>query len=94
MLDVFYDDFKLTDYFMVRRIAPSLSAPISNSFIVNENINGSKYKKSRLGQIKLTIDIVIKDNIRHSLDELNKILFTREPKKLVISDQPDRYYAS
>lgn len=91
MLDVFYDDFKLTDYFVVRRIAPSLSAPVSNSFITNDNQSGSKYKKSRLGQIKLSIDITIKDDIRHNLDELNKILYTREPKKLVISDQPDRY---
>ena len=91
MLDVFYDGFRLTEYFTVRRIQPSLSAPVNNNFLGMNHLSGANFKYSTLGQIKIDIEITIKDDVRRSLDELNRILFTREPKRLVISDTPERF---
>lgn len=41
--------------------------------------------------IEMEIDIAIVDNVMSNLDQLNRILFTDEPKRLVISDYPNRY---
>ena len=41
--------------------------------------------------IEVDIEITIKDDINYNLDMLNRILYTREPKELIISDNPNRY---
>lgn len=41
--------------------------------------------------LKVVINITIKDDVRYNLDKLNQLLFTREPKPLIISDTRDRY---
>src|SRR5699024_7709018 len=41
--------------------------------------------------VKVDINITIKNDIRYNLDMLNRILYTNEPKPLVISDTEDRY---
>lgn len=43
------------------------------------------------GHIEMKIEIAMVDNVMKNLDMLNRILHTREPKKLVISDYPERY---
>lgn len=43
------------------------------------------------GHLEVEVDIAMVEDVMQNLDELNKILFTKEPKKLVISDYPDRY---
>lgn len=42
---------------------------------------------------KLTfeIDITIKQDVEYNIDMLNRILFTKEAKRLVLGSQPDRY---
>lgn len=91
MLKVWYDDYEITQHFVVRKIAPNLSAPISNNFMSLAHLNGANFKFSSLGQIELKVEITIKDNIQYHLDELNKVLNVKEPKKLIISDRQDRY---
>lgn len=91
MLQVWYDDYEITQHCIVRKIAPTLSAPITNNFLSLSHLNGANFKFSSLGQIELKVDITIKDNIQYHLDELNKVLNVKEPKKLIISDRKDRY---
>lgn len=91
MLQVFYDDYELTRHFTVRRVVPTLSAPVTNNYTTLNHLDGSNFKFSSLGQIELKIEITIKEDIRYHLDELNKVLYTDEPKKLIISDMDDRY---
>lgn len=71
ILDFWFDDFKITDYCMVRNIYPYV-APMDKS-------------------LKVVINITIKNDVRYNLDKLNQLLFTKEPKPLMISDSKDRY---
>lgn len=41
--------------------------------------------------LSVEMDITIIDDVQRNIDMLNRILFTKEPAKLVIGDQPDRY---
>lgn len=41
--------------------------------------------------LKVDVNITIKNDIQYNLDKLNQILFTREPKPLIISSVEDRY---
>lgn len=43
------------------------------------------------GHIEMKIEIAMVENVMENLDMLNRILHTKEPKKLVISDYPERY---
>ena len=43
------------------------------------------------GQIEVTIKFSIRSNTLSILDDLNRVLHTREPKKLYFEDRPDRY---
>lgn len=91
MLQIWYDDYEITQHFIVRAIKPTLSAPVHNNYMSLPHLNGANFKFSSLGQIELKMEITIKHDIRHHLDELNKVLYTKEPKSLVISDQADRF---
>lgn len=41
--------------------------------------------------IEVEVDITIKDDIHYNLDMLNRLLYTRDTKELIVSDLPDRY---
>lgn len=49
------------------------------------------YVAPRGAGLKVEVNITIKDDIQYNLDKLNQILFTREPKPLIISSTEDRY---
>lgn len=88
---VFYDGWALTEFCDVLKITKRLMAPVSNDYLVNNNVDGATFRSSRLGQLVLEIDIMIIDDVLYNLDKLNLILFSRTDKPLIIGDQPDRY---
>lgn len=51
----------------------------------------SPYVAPKNEGLQVIINIVIKNDIQYNLDRLNEILFTREPKPLIISNTQDRY---
>ncbi|SEP91930.1 putative phage tail component, N-terminal domain-containing protein [Ignavigranum ruoffiae] len=87
----YYDDVEFTKYCIINNVTPTLMAPRDNNFITNTSLSGSKFYQTRLGQIKLEVDITIKNDVMDNLDQLNKILFSTEPKKLRFSNRNDRY---
>lgn len=91
MLKVYYDDYEVTRHFVLRKATNSLRAPQTSNYTKLQHLNGANFKYSTLGQIELKLEVTIKNDIQYHLDELNKVFSTKEPKKLVISDNPDRY---
>lgn len=91
ILKATYGGYDLTQHCVIRAVKPHLTAPVRNNFLSNANLNGAQYRNRRYGQISLDIEITIKNDVMWNRDKLNEILFTREPKPLIISDQPDRY---
>lgn len=90
MLKVFYDEFELTKYFMVRAIRPVTPVRV-NHFSALERASGGVFRYSKNEGTKVVIEATIKDNVLAAMDELNKILYSaKEPKPLYISDRPDR----
>lgn len=90
ILKATYGGYDLTQHCVIRAVKPHLTAPVRNNFLSNANLNGAQYRNRRYGQIALDIEITIKNDVMWHRDKLNEILFTREPKPLIISDQPDR----
>lgn len=91
IVKVFYDDWELTQYCHVRNISTSLQAPRSNVFQVHPDRDGAYFKQTTLGQVVVEIKLSIRSRTLQNLDLLNKILNSRQPKKLYIDDRPDRY---
>lgn len=90
MLKVFYDEFELTKYFVVRTIRPITPVRV-NHFSTLERSSGGIFRYSKNEGTRLEIEATIKDNVLAAMDELNKILYSaKEPKPLYISDRPDR----
>lgn len=85
-----YNGISLEDYFRVLKIYRPPTADITN---VSKSIaeRGVSFKRQRRGSKIIKIDILIERNIQEKIDGLNTI-FATYPAKLVIDDQPDRYY--
>lgn len=88
---VFYDDYPIHDYAVIKSIRTKFMPPITNNYWSNPNVDGARYRQSTLGQISVEIDLFIEDDVLYNLDQLRKILFTRENKILVIGDQKEKY---
>lgn len=88
---VYYDGWELTEFCTVTAVKKRLSAPVDNVYLTNPNVDGASFRSSRLGQLSLDIEITIIGDVLYNLDQLNLILHSRTEKKLIISDQPDRY---
>ena len=91
IVKVFFDEWDVTQYCHVRNISTVLQAPRTNVFQTHPDRDGAYFKQSTLGQIVVEIKVSIRSNTLDSLDRLNTILQSREPKRLYIDDRPDRY---
>ena len=91
IVKVFFDEWDLTQFCHVRNISTMLQAPRTNVFQIHPDRDGAYFKQSTLGQITVEIKLSIRSNTLDNIDYLNRILHTREPKKLFIDDRPDRY---
>lgn len=87
----FFDDFPIHDHGIIQSIQTRLMAPVTNSYLSNPNVDGAKFRNSRLGQLSIEIVITIERDVSYNLDQLRKILFTRDNRRLVIGDQPHKY---
>lgn len=88
---VWYDGFEITQYCTVRHINKSLAPTYVNRFMGLDNVHGSNFIGGKLAATEVSIDVTIPYNVQYNLDNLNLILYQREPKPLIISDNPDRY---
>lgn len=57
-----------------------------------DRVAGEKFKYQKKGSGVITVPFFIKENIVENRRELAKILDVDEPKRLVFSDEPDKYY--
>ncbi len=87
----FYDGAEFSKFCIINKVTPTLSAPRENTFLSNKMVDGANFYRTRLGQLKIVVDITIKYDIMHNLDNLNKIFATDSLKKLSFSDRPDQY---
>ena len=87
----YYDGYDLSRYCHINTPRKSLMAPVFNEYRGLEHVNGSHLKYSSLGQIVVELDIVIREDTQWNIDQLNKIIYSKENKRLVLGDQPDRY---
>lgn len=91
MLRGYYGDKEFTMFCIINSMAVTLMPKQLSKFITNESVDGSKFITSRLDRLKVEVDITIPTDVLGYLDALNKIFYTREPKKLYFSNRPDRY---
>ena len=91
ILKGYFDGFEFTRYCVINSVQPSITAPQTNSFHVNNLVSGGRFYYSKLGQIVLDIDITIVKNVMYNLERLNMLLYSTEPKELWFSNRPDRY---
>lgn len=68
-----------------------MAAPTTAAFKSYNRLNGAVFDYVSQGQIEVTIKFSIRSDTLSILDELNRILHTKEPKKLYFEDRPDRY---
>lgn len=68
-----------------------MSAPTTAFFKTHNRLNGAMFDYVSQGQIEVTIKFSIRSDTLSILDDLNRILHTKEPKKLYFEDRPDRY---
>lgn len=88
---VTYDGYALHDYGVINQIHKRLQPSKDNQFQRTNVQNGATFVRATSGQQIVEIDMTIKHDVLHNIDELNKILSVRDPKRLVIEDQPERY---
>ncbi len=88
---VWFDGYELTEHLTVNHIYQPMMASIDNKSHRTPTQNGAKYIRSRIDPYQLEMEVTIKDNVLFHLEELNKILYTREEKPLIINDRDDRY---
>lgn len=87
----FYDDTEFSKFCIINKVTPTLTAPRENTFLSNKAVDGANFYRTRLGQLKIVVDITIKYDVMHNLDNLNKIFAVDGLKKLSFSDRPERY---
>lgn len=86
---VYFDGYDLTEYCVIQNIKKPLMAGINNNY---QSSNSSYRLKSDFrSQISLDIEVTIIHDVVKNLDMLNRILHTRDHRRLWISTQPDRY---
>lgn len=87
---VTYDGFDLSRYIYIKRIRP-VTANRTASFISHEHNSGRRFRNIQDAGLDIEIEAVIREDVLNARDELVKILYSaREPKELIISDQPNR----
>ena len=81
----------MTRFIEVRSVSTSLAAPVNTSFKKYDRVSGGKLDYVTQGMIEVTIKFSIRSNTLEIMDELNRILHTKEEKMLYFEDRPDRY---
>ncbi|WP_157064755.1 distal tail protein Dit, partial [Globicatella sanguinis] len=76
ILKGYFDGFEFTRYCVINSVQPSITAPQTNSFHVNNLVSGGRFYYSKLGQIVLDIDITIVKNVMYNLERLNMLLYS------------------
>lgn len=88
---IFFNDVDITRFIDVRKVSTSLAAPVNTSFKTYNRTSGGILDHVSQGMIQISIKFSIRKDTLGVIDELNRILHTKEEKVLYFEDQPDRY---
>lgn len=90
--DVFFDGYTITDVLrvtpLVRGLGPSRSARTDT----RNNKKGVKFSGTSSEILEHEMSFTIRENLVEKRRELSKVLNVTEPKKLIYSDEPDKFY--
>ena len=86
----YYNGHDLTQHMTIKRVTTPFSGKITNTYGALPGTNHHWLQSSSRGQCVVEIEAVIKDDVLHHVDELNKILSVDEDGWLFFADQPDR----
>lgn len=90
---VFYDGHNLSEYLRVTSdFSRGIGTGRQNDLLQVGNSNGAKYRGHRLEENSFPMPFTIKHNLIEKRRALASILNVSEPKKLIFSDEPDKYY--
>lgn len=92
-LRVHFDGYELTEYLKVSGgFSRGIGTGRQNDLLQVGNSNGAKYRGHRLEENSFPMPFTIKHNLIEKRRALASILNVSEPKKLIFSDEPDKYY--
>ncbi|MEK4150960.1 distal tail protein Dit [Carnobacterium sp. FSL E2-0243] len=92
-LRVYFDGYELTEYLKVSGgFSRGIGTGRQNDLLQVGNSNGAKYRGHRLEENSFPMPFTIKHNLIEKRRALASILNVSEPKKLIFSDEPDKYY--
>lgn len=80
----------------ITRLDRNLSPSITNNTRSIENVNGGEFTHSTYSQKQIVMEFRISNSTARELSEfrrkMSEILYSKEPKRLIFSDEPSIYY--
>ncbi|WP_130807643.1 distal tail protein Dit [Senegalia massiliensis] len=94
MLNLIFNNTDFSEYVNIENVRKSILPPISTNMITIPGKRGLTFIKNNLEVKYIEVDIRLieenKNKVRDKMRELAKLLYTKEPKKLV-TDENDKY---
>lgn len=91
-INIVYDGVDLNTYFSVVDIKRNILPSRTNYFENTAYRTGATYLGGKYEPLLIQVSILINDDLNEKIDKLASILNVSEPRKLVFSDEGDRYY--
>lgn len=76
---------------ITKRDRQAIASPIINTNNL-KSVNGIHFLSKKHASKIITIQATIVGDVLRKIDEINKLFNVSEPKKLILKDQPDRFY--
>lgn len=83
---------ELSKYFGITNVVRNIGSNRTNNFTKVGNADGKQLSSVTLDENYIDIEFNVLYDLNKKRRELAGILFTKEPFKLIIGDEPDRYY--
>lgn len=91
-----FNNINISEIAKVLKVRHSLLPPVSNITKRIPGQSGTKYIRTELGERFIDIEVGVKKaskvDLREFCRELAGILYTEEPKKFYLKDEPNKYY--
>ena len=91
-----FNNINISEIAKVLKVRHSLLPPVSNITKRIPGQSGTKHIRTELGERFIDIEVGVKKaskvDLREFCRELAGILYTEEPKKLYLKDEPNKYY--
>lgn len=91
-LSLSVNGIELSGYFGITNVVRNIGSNRTNNFTKVGNADGKQLSSVTLDENYIDIEFNILYDLNKKRRELAGILFTKEPFKLIIGDEPDRYY--